>query len=80
MAKRKRDKGEKQLAHALLPLVRKHTPHAILQIMSKEYQSYLRRSRSDAEHEFWVKCSRATANLSSGMEKWLEEWIDEEGE
>ncbi|NRH21525.1 hypothetical protein HOO68_05800 [Candidatus Gracilibacteria bacterium] len=36
-------------------------------------------SRSAAEQEFWIKCERSTGNLASGMEKWLEEMIDEEG-
>lgn len=35
-------------------------------------------SKSGAEQDFWIKAERSTANLSSGMEKWIEEWIDEE--
>lgn len=56
---------------------RKAMPHVILQALAKEYKSYIKKSRSRAEEWFWVKCSRATANLGSGMEKWLDEMLDE---
>lgn len=53
-------------------------PHEILKAMSRQYSVFMRHARSDAEYEFWMKCTRATQNLSSGTEKWLEEMIDEE--
>lgn len=76
--KRKSGLSNEELKRKLLPLVREVVPHHILGMMSKEYSTYLRKSRSDAEHEFWIKISRSTANLASGMEKWLEEWLDED--
>ena len=73
----KRDKHVK-LKSKVVELARKAAPHQILSLLANEYKSYPRRSRNSAEEEFWVKVSRSTANLASGMEKWLEEWIDEE--
>jgi len=61
-------------------LARKFTPGAILKTLAKEYKKYPRKSKTDAEYEFWIKVSRSTANLASGMEKWVEEWLDEEDE
>lgn len=83
MARRTRKRKEKtlefdELKKQLLPLVRRVAPNHILEIMSQEYEKYIRASRSDAEQEFWIKAARSTANLASGMEKWVEEWIDEE--
>jgi len=77
-ARKKQRVSTEELKRKLLPVVRSVAPHQILGIMAREYASYVRKSQSDAEHEFWVKVSRSSANLSSGMEKWLEEWIDEE--
>jgi len=75
---KKRSRGPKLLA--LKSIARKYSPATILQVLAKEYAKYPSKSRTDAEHEFWVKVSRSTANLSSGMTKWVEEWIDEEEE
>ncbi len=81
---RRRKKSAKQtisyeeLKRVLLPLVQRVAPNHILEIMSKEYEKYIRVSKSGAEQDFWIKAARSTANLSSGMEKWIEEWIDEE--
>lgn len=75
MAKKKKSKIAKR--KALIGIIRSIAPHEILKIMSTEYRRYVRRSASDAENDFWDKCSLATANLSSGTEKWLVEWLDE---
>lgn len=79
MSKRKKRSRSPKLL-ALKSLARKYSPATILQVLSKEYAKYPAKSRTDAEHEFWIKVSRSTANLSSGMTKWVEEWIDEEEE
>lgn len=62
---------------ALIGVIRSLAPHEILKLMSAEYRRYIRRSASDAENDFWDKCSLATANLGSGTEKWLVEWLSE---
>lgn len=83
MARRKRKSQQKSMSYdelkrVLLPLVQRVAPNHILEIMSNEYGKYVRVSKSSAEQDFWIKAERSTANLSSGMEKWIEEWIDEE--
>ena len=52
-------------------LARKVPPDDILHALSVLYEEYSVGSDSEAEVEFWLKCSRATANLSSGMENSL---------
>jgi len=59
-------------------LARKVPPDDILHALSVLYEEYSVGSDSEAEVEFWLKCSRATANLSSGMEKWMEEMKEEQ--
>lgn len=80
MAKRRKrtQKSVSELRGKLLPLLKSAAPHIILGIMSREYGTYMRKSRSDAEHEFWLKATRSSGNLASGMEKWLDEWMDED--
>lgn len=79
MSKRKkRSRGTKLLV--LKTLARKYMPSTLLHVLAKEYAKYPSKSRTDAEYEFWVKVSRSTANLSSGMEKWVEEWLEDEKE
>jgi len=73
-----RRKRFKDAAAAVLK-ARSAMPHTILQALAKEYKSYIGKSRTEAEEEFWIKCSRASANLGSGMEKWLEEMLDADG-
>ena len=69
---------QKRSAADIVTRARKAMPHVILQALAKEYKSYIHKSRSTAEEEFWIKCSRASANLGSGMEKWLDEMLDED--
>ena len=83
MARRRKKSRQQALSYeelkrVLLPLVQRVAPNHILEIMSQEYGKYVRMSKSGAEQDFWIKAERSTANLSSGMEKWIEEWIDEE--
>jgi len=80
MARKRKRKSVEKIKSKLLPIIRSTAPHIILNVLSREYSSYVTRRQSDAEHEFWIKVSRSTANLGSGMEKWLEEWLDEEDE
>jgi hypothetical protein len=61
-------------------LTRKFKPDDILHEMSVRYEEYSIASETEAEVEFWLKCSRATGNLSSGTEKWLGEMIEEQEE
>ena len=80
MARKRKQRKTKQseVDRKIAELARTVSPHTILRALNKEYKKYPRLSKSEAEYEFWVKCERSTANLSSGMEKWLEEMIDEE--
>jgi hypothetical protein len=59
---------------------RKYKPDDILHELSVLYEEYSIGASSEAEVEFWLKCSRATGNLSSGTEKWLYEMIEEQEE
>ena len=59
-------------------LARKFRPDEILHELSVIYEEYSIASPTEAEVEFWLKCGRATGNLSSGMEKWLDEMVEEE--
>jgi len=71
----------KKINGSLLAIIRQHAPHDVLAVIAKEYEVYTRKGvASGAEYDYWVKCARSTANLSSGMEKWLQEWIEEEEE
>jgi len=72
--KAKKSEVEKTIAR----LAQTATPHMILGALNKEYRKYPKLSGTQAEYEFWVKCERSTGNLSSGMEKWLEEMLDED--
>jgi len=44
------------------------------------YEEFSIGSTSEAEIEFWLKCSKACGNLSSGTEKWLSEMEEEQEE
>jgi len=61
-------------------LARTHKPDDILYELSMIYEEYSIGSTSEAEVEFWLKCSRATGNLSSGTEKWWGEMLEEQEE
>lgn len=82
MARHKRKKKEKKQRGTIADVVRlaRHTlPHFILQALAKEYRDYpLKSEAGSAEQEFWVKVAKSTANLGSGMEKWSNEWQEEE--
>lgn len=76
MAKRKKKKVSMS---AIIALARHTLPHHILQALAREYRDYPRKSEAgSAEQEFWVKVSKSTANLGSGMSKWADEWQDAE--
>jgi hypothetical protein len=78
MAKRSQ---QEKLYRIISRLTRKFKPDDILHEMSTVYEEYSVASDTEAEVEFWLKCSRATGNLSSGTEKWLWEMMEEaEGE
>ena len=75
--------GKKKAAHSTLVsnisrLSRSFRPDQILAELSAVYEEYSAASTTEAEVEYWLKCSRACKNLSSGTEKWLYEMIDEE--
>lgn len=72
MAKKKKTQQEK-LYRIVARLTRKFQPDDILHEMSVLYEEYSVGSKTEAEMEFWLKCSRATGNLSSGTEKWFDE-------
>jgi len=79
MRKRKKRATRSKLG-ILRELAREYLPSQILETLAREYRGYPRRSSTGAEQEFWIKVSRSTANLASGMDKWVEEWLDEEKE
>ena len=69
-----------QLYNSIAKLTKKFLPDDILYELSLAYENNSVNSGTEAEVEFWLKCSKATANLSSGMEKWLEEMKEEKEE
>ena len=71
-----------QLARILNTLTRKYSPDQIQHQLGEVYEEYSAAGESEPEVEFWLKCSRASHNLSSGMNKWAHEMIEdmEEGE
>jgi hypothetical protein len=75
MAKRSQ---QQKLQSIISRLARKFRPDEILHELSVVYEEYSIASETEAEVEFWLKCSRATGNLSSGTEKWLDEMVEEQ--
>ena len=71
-----------QLVSIVVRLTRKFSPDVIQGELARIYEEYSVAGDSEAEVEFWLKCSRASHNLSSGMNKWAHEMIEdmEEGE
>lgn len=81
MARKKTAAQEhKQLVESISKLSRTNRPSEILKRLSIVYEEYSAAAESEAEVDFWLKCSRACSNLSSGTEKWLYEMIDEQEE
>lgn len=74
MAKRSQ---QEKLYRILLRLTGKVTPDDILHEMSVIYEQFSVQSTTEAEVEFWLKTSKACANLSGGTEKWWNEMIEE---
>jgi len=74
-------KTQKQRLQSIVGrLSRKFRPDQILHELSVLYEEYSAAGATESEVEFWLKCSRATGNLASGMNKWLYETVDEEEE
>ena len=69
-----------KLFRIIARLTRKFKPDAILHEMAVVYEEYSAAGDTEAEVEFWLKCSKACSNLSSGTEKWLWEGMEEEEE
>ena len=58
-------------------LTRKFSPDVIQGALAGWYEDYAAVSKTDAEIEFWLKCSKASKNLSSGMNKWAHEMVED---
>lgn len=71
---------EQKLQSIMKRVTRNFNPDDILYELSLIYEGKSVEGDTEAEVEFWLKCSRACTNLSSGMEKWFDEAIDEERE
>lgn len=67
-----------RLLNACIQLTRKFFPNQIQAALGQLYEEYAVASKTEGEYEYWYKCSRASQNLSQGMEKWLDECEDEE--
>lgn len=68
---------QQKLRNIIIRLSKKFEPDDILWEMSQLYDEFSAVGETEAEVEYWLKLSRATANLSSGAEKWKDEMIDE---
>jgi hypothetical protein len=77
---RKKKSQKPQLQSIIGRLSRTYRPDEILHELSVVYEEYSIASQSEAEVDFWLKCSRATGNLSSGTDKWFSEMIEEQEE
>lgn len=73
----KKRSHQQKLRSIVLRLSRKFRPDDILHEMSVLYEEYSVGARSEEEVEFWLKCSRACGNLSSGTEKWWGEMVED---
>lgn len=72
--------GQQKLQDAIERLTSKYTPDDILHEMSVAFEEFSINASSEAEVEFWLKTSKACANLSSGTEKWRDEMVEEQEE
>lgn len=68
---------EQRLASIVIRLTRKHSPDVIQIALAKTYEEYDAAAPTEIEGEFWMKCSRASFNLASGMNKWAHDMIEE---
>lgn len=66
-----------QLVRMVVRLTQKSSPDVIQEELARAYEEYSAAGESEAEVEFWLKCSRASRNLSSGMNKWAHEMIED---
>jgi len=71
---------QSKLQNSIGRLSKEFKPDDILYELSMLYEEFSIGSTSEAEIEFWLKCSKATKNLSGGMEKWLGEMEEEQEE
>lgn len=66
-----------KLTGTINKLVKKYHPYEIQRELAKQYDMMLRYVGSGGEEEYWIKISKSSRNLASGMEKWLDELIEE---
>lgn len=76
MARKKRSAHSK-LSTIIGRLTRKFSPDTIQAELAKAYDLNSAGSGAEAEGEFWLKCSRASFNLASGMNKWAHEMVED---
>lgn len=76
MAKSKKSK-EQRLASIVNRLTRKFSPDMIQAELARVYEEYSIASTTEPEVEFWFKCARASRNLSSGMNKWGHDMVED---
>lgn len=71
-----------KLERIVIRLTRKFNPDDVQAALAKVYEEYSIASTTEAEVEFWLKCAKASRNLSSGMNKWFHDAMEdlEEGE
>jgi len=77
MTKKKKIFPEERLQRVVNRLIRKFRPDQIQHALGNVYEEYSVGSPTEAEVDFWLKCARASRNLSSGMDKWLYEMVEE---
>lgn len=68
---------QQKLRSIVVRLSKKVAPDDILHELSVLYGEYSISGTTESEVDYWLKCSRACGNLSSGMEKWFDEMKDE---
>ena len=76
MAKKRRYKT--RLTEELVSLTQKYRPDEIQVALGKIYGEYSGGAKSEAEMDFWEKCSKASLNLASGMNKWAFEMLEDQ--
>ena len=77
MAKKTEAEQLEKLRRIVVRITRKFSPDVIQEQLANTYDEYGAAGESEGEVEFWLKCGRASHNLSGGMNKWAHEMVEE---
>lgn len=72
----KKDKRQERCRMLVGELMNLCAPGVIQKLLAEQYEYLSGMSQMEAEIDFWNKCTQASSNLSSGMNKWAHEMLD----